>query len=203
MRRIIFGLFALVLTTGSALAEPEAFEIDDEHSSVHVSWDYSGMVFPFLVFTKFQGTYLLDVENPENSTVDAVIPINSMWTSVDRMTKNLQSEWYFDVENHPTAQFKAASYEVTGENTGIMRGPLTIKGITHEAVFNVTMNHYGTHPLAEFRKSMDKDRIVAGFSAHAIISRADYEMTFVKTVGDEINIRIEAAFAQPKAATEQ
>lgn len=46
--------------------------------------------------------------------------------AVERLTVHLQSEDFFDVANHPTAQF-----EITSLAGGLLSGDLTIKGMTH------------------------------------------------------------------------
>lgn len=188
-----FLTVALFSITAPANAASDTYDIDPRHSSVRVVWDYSGMVDAFLTFTEFEGVFQLDLEAPENSTVDVSIPISSMWTAVPSMTENLQSQWYFDAENYPTARFVAKKFVLNDENTGTMIGALTIKDKTHEVSFDVKLNYKGEHPLAPFRDNLD-GVYVAGFSAHGVVSRAAFDLARVRTIGDDIDIYIEAAF---------
>lgn len=188
---ILAGL--AVLPGAAAGAAPHAYELDAQHSSVVAIWSNSGINRPFMVFPEFDGAFILDLEQPENSRIEVELATASLWTGVASLDSNLKSEWYFNVAQFPTARFEATGFELTDRHHGVMRGELTIKDRTHPVEFTVALNHYGRHPLAPFRDNLD-DLVVAGFSAAAVVSRSDFDLGLVRTIPDEIEIRIEIAF---------
>jgi polyisoprenoid-binding protein YceI len=51
----------------------------------------------------------------------------------------LKSESFFDVENHPEILFVSNSFKWTGPETAVLKGQLTMRGITKPVIFNVTL----------------------------------------------------------------
>ncbi|GAB4532426.1 MAG: YceI family protein [Parvularculaceae bacterium] len=193
MTRLFLAAAGLAVLGAPALAAPHPYELDRSHSSIVASWSNSGINRPFMAFPEFDGEFILDMEEPQNSRITVELAAASLWTGVAALDSNLKSEWYFDVAQFPTARFEATGFERIDPDHGVMRGDLTIKGRTHPVEFRVALNHYGRHPLAPFRDNLD-DLVVAGFSASAVISRSAFDLGLVRTIPDEIEIRIEIAF---------
>ncbi|KPP82300.1 MAG: Protein yceI precursor [Oceanicaulis sp. HLUCCA04] len=179
------------LMSGAALAEPVAYEFDRSHTAISASWQHLGMSRQSIYFTDYEGVLLLDLEEPENSTVDVTFNLaGGFWVGADqeRFEGHLESGDLFNTEAYPTARFVATSFETEDGETGTMTGDLTLLGQTHPVSLNVTLNFAGEHPM-----SGDP---VAGFSATGTITRSEWGLGYaVPAVSDEIEISIETELA--------
>ena len=90
---------------------------------------------------------------------------------------------FFGAEANPTISFKSTGIEVTGENTGLITGDLSINGVTKSIVLDATMNQMGEHPMAKMPW--------AGFDATTTVLRSDFDMgMFAPYVSDEVQVEI-------------
>lgn len=177
------------------------YALDPNHSSIIVRANRFGLSNYTLRMTGIGGTLSFDADNPAESTVTATAAADSVQTaypgerSFDDELEN--SEW-LDAANHPTLTFASTGIELTSPNTGRMTGTLTIRGVTHPIVFDVTFNRaYRQHP-------MGLPIALLGFSAHGVFKRSDYGMNVLLPastgglgVSDEVEVQIEAEFAHP------
>jgi polyisoprenoid-binding protein YceI len=90
-----------------------------------------------------------------------------------------------DTASFPTATFVSTRIEPVDPRHAIVHGNLTLRGVTREVALDVTFNALKRHPLPPFRRT-------AGFSATAVISRADFGIDAWKSViGDRVELRME------------
>jgi polyisoprenoid-binding protein YceI len=111
--------------------------------------------------------------------------------SVDR-DNHLRSPDFFDVEKFPEITFNSDKVEKVDEDTFVMTGGLTIKGITKKVSLDVEFGGIMTDPWGN-RK--------AGFSVNGKINRKDFGLnwnTALETggvlVGEEVKINAEVQF---------
>jgi len=96
---------------------------------------------------------------------------------------------FFDIETYPTISFQSTSFQQTGPKTLKVRGELTIKDVTKEAIFDVTVHSVGDHPVGKFFKAFQGKWL--GVTAVATITRSEWGMgAFVPIGSDEIRIVI-------------
>src|SRR6266403_6020279 len=89
-------------------------------------------------FKNIQGTLEFDPEDPSNSSVEVRIDARGIWTGVEQRDDHLRSADFLDAENHPEITFKGNQVEVKGEHDFAVTGDLTIRGVTHSAILNVS-----------------------------------------------------------------
>ncbi|GER08032.1 hypothetical protein JCM17843_23420 [Kordiimonadales bacterium JCM 17843] len=97
-------------------------------------------------FGDFAGELVLDEENPEASTLNVTIPINSLDTGIEKLDGHLLSADFFDAATYPEATFTSTKIDRTGDSTAKVYGDLTIHGVTKPVVLDVTLNKLDTHP---------------------------------------------------------
>ncbi|MTI42980.1 polyisoprenoid-binding protein YceI [Roseibium hamelinense] len=181
MLRLAASAFALSLLTGTAFAEPVAYEFDKSHSNLSFTYDHLGYSTTDGRFGEWEGTLLIDKDTPANSSIEFTIEIDSMDTFWAERDKHLKSPDFFDAANHPQATFKSTSVEQVGENQLEVTGDLTIKGKTKPATLNVDVTAMGEHPMAK--------KPAVGFAITTVVKRSDYGMDmFVPYVGDEVSV---------------
>ena len=188
-RSATFALTAIGLTLAApvAVAEPVAYEFDKDHTTIVASWDHLGFSRQGIEFTDYDGNLMLDMETPENSSIEVTFNLadGGFWVGTpgdDRFENHLSSGDLLDVEAFPTATFTATSFETEDGKTGTMTGDLTLKGETRPVTLDVTLNKAG-----EMRGATK-----AGFSATGTMMRSEWGMDYaVPGVSDELQLMIE------------
>ena len=170
-----------------ATAAAETFAIDDTHTHIIFGVDHFGMSTIIGEFHEFEGSFELDLENPENSSIEIVIDIASLNTGVPAREQHFLSADFFEVETYPTATFTSTGVTVTGDDTAEVVGDLTIKDQTHPVTLDVRLNGLqDDHPM------VDGTQTYVGFSARTTLTRSDFDLgLFAPAVADEVNIQIE------------
>src|SRR5262245_15811075 len=96
-------------TAASTQTGTSTYAIDASHSQVGFAVKH--MMFSTVRgnFRTFEGTIVVDHDNPANSSVNVTIDAASITTGDDRRDEHLRSADFFDVANYPTLTFKSSS----------------------------------------------------------------------------------------------
>jgi polyisoprenoid-binding protein YceI len=123
------------------------------------------------------------------SSVKADIDASSIFTNVNDRDTHLKSGDFFDVENHKELTFTGTSYTKADEDKYLLKGDLTIKGVTKEVVFDVEFGGVNKDPWGNEK---------AGFSLNGKINRKDFGLNWNTAleaggllVGEEVKISAE------------
>ena len=81
-------------------------------------------------FTNVGGSLTIDETNLANSSVEAVIAVESITTRDEKRDEHLRSADFFDAANYPTISFKSTSVKVKSDSDLVITGDLTIRGVT-------------------------------------------------------------------------
>ena len=182
--KIIGLIVALVLACSHALAEPEAYRIDDSHSFAnwsvrHVASKTSG------TFSDIRGKILIDRNNLANSSVEAKINMLSVNSSHTKRDKHIKENDYLDVEKFAEMTFVSKKIEAKSNTEGVMTGVLTMHGVSKEMTFPFKVLGFGTDPWGGYR---------TGFEAHTTLKASDFGFGWGlkpnPSVGDEIEITL-------------
>ncbi|GGO09097.1 hypothetical protein GCM10007972_10280 [Iodidimonas muriae] len=164
-------------------AAPEAFVFDKAHTHIGLTWNHVGFSETRARFGDFAGELVLDEENPEASTLNVTIPINSLDTGIEKLDGHLLSADFFDAATYPEATFTSTKIDRTGDSTAKVYGDLTIHGVTKPVVLDVTLNKLDTHPMS--------GKKAAGFNAKTTINRSEFGIgQYVPMVSDAVEIFI-------------
>lgn len=175
---------ALALAAGAALAEPQNFVFDTTHSQIVFDYNHLGFSTTTGMFSGVTGTIVFDAEDPAASSVNASFPVASLMTGDKGRDEHFLSADFFGSEAAaPEVTFVSKSIEVTGDNTALITGDLTLNGVTKEAVLDTVLNQQGNHPMA--------NKPWLGFSATTTLKRSDFNMgMFAPAVSDEVAVTI-------------
>jgi len=113
-------------------------------------------------FTEFKGGITLGNGEANNGQTLVLIRTDSLDTQGALVRSLLKGESFFDVEKYPDVLFVSNSFEWTGADTAIMKGDLTLRGITRPILFEVTLTPAKTGIIT--------------VKATATINRADFGM---------------------------
>lgn len=183
MKRSSIAAAVAALLATPALAAPEAYVLDASHSQVVFSYNHLGYSTSYGMFSGFEGEIMFDAENPAASSVTVAMPTRSMLTGWQERFEHFMSEDFFGADEADMITFASTGIEVTGENTALITGDLTMNDVTKEVVLDARLNLANTHPMA--------GKPWAGFEATASILRSDFGLDmFTPFVGDEVALMI-------------
>ena len=188
MKKIIssIGLVtALLLASGVALAEPEAYRIDDSHSFAnwtirHVASKTSG------TFSDITGKILIDANDLTKSSVEAKINMLSVNSSHAKRDEHIKKKAeYLDTDKFAEMTFVSKKIEAKSTTEGVMTGVLTMHGVAKEMTFPFKVLGFGQDPWGGNR---------AGFEAHTALKASDFGFAWPlkkdAPVGDDIEITL-------------
>ena len=189
------------LLAAPALAEPVRYELDPSHSQILFAWNHLGFSETTGLFSGFEGEILFDEAAPEQSSVRVEFPVSSMFTGWEERDEHFLSADFFDASAEASGEeggedlvtFQSTAIEVTGEDTALITGDLTLNGITKEVVLDTTLNNRGMHPMAQ--------RPWMGLDATTTVLRSDFGVgAFAPAVSDEVRVEISIEAGQAEAA---
>ena len=175
---------ALLLASSLAIAEPDAYRVDDSHSFAnwtirHVASKTSG------TFSDIKGKILFDANDLTKSSVEAKINMLSVNSSHVKRDEHIKKPEYLDVEKFTEMTFVSKKIEAKSKTEGVMTGMLTMHGVSKEMTFPFKVLGFGSDPWGGYR---------AGFEAHTSLKASDFGFAWplVKDapVGDDIEITL-------------
>lgn len=120
-------------------------------------------------FKEFEGTAVLDGDNPANSTVKVTIKTASIDTRSAQRDEHLRSNDFLAMESYPEITFVSTAVRQTSDTSFELTGDLTVKGVTNSVTIPVTFEGAATDPFGNAR---------VGFEGSVAINRKDYGVTW-------------------------
>lgn len=173
----------LAAISTSAIAAPEAYVFDASHSQIVFSYEHLGYSTTYGMFGGIDGQIQFDQEDPAASSVAVSFPVKSMLTGWEQRFTHFMSPDFFDASDDEMVTFTSTAIEVTGENTALITGDLTLNDVTKSVVLDAMLNQASDHPM--------EGKPWAGFSATTKLIRSDYNLgKFAPFIGDEVTVMI-------------
>jgi polyisoprenoid-binding protein YceI len=174
--------------SGLSSAKPGSYKVESYHTQVGFSISHFGFTNYSGLFSGATGTLQLDPAKLGTSKLDISIPVESITTTVTKLTDELKGDKWFDTAKFPKATFVSTQVVPTTDGATVT-GILTLHGITKPVVLHVRFIGAGVNPI-------DKAYTV-GFEATGTIKRSDFGVTtYLPAVGDEVHLNIAGAFEQ-------
>lgn len=143
-------------------------------------------------FRKFDAE--IDGEDFTKARITAVIDASSIFTNDETRDGHLKSADFFDAENFKEIFFEGTSFTKIDDENYVLKGNLTIKGVTKETKLNVEFGGVNKDPWGNEK---------AGFSINGKINRKDWGLNWnaaLETggvlVSDEVKIHAEVQFVK-------
>ena len=141
-------------------------------------------------FDEFEGSVVVDQENPAVSVAKAVIKTASVNTGNADRDGHVRGDDFFSVEQFPEMTFESTSFDIQGDS-GTVTGDLTLKGITKPVTLDVEIFGVEEDPFGNTR---------VGFEASTKINRKDFGVDFQAPLGsggvlvsEQITIQIDGS----------
>src|SRR5882724_11899336 len=174
--------------SGLSSAKAGSYKVDSYHTQVGFSISHFGFTNYSGLFSGATGSLQLDPAKLGTSKLDISIPVDTVTTTVSKLTDELKGDQWFDTAKFPKATFVSTQVVPTAEGATVT-GNFTLHGITKPVVLHVRFIGAGVNPL-------DKAYTV-GFEATGTIKRSDFGVTtYLPADGDEVQLSIAGAFEQ-------
>lgn len=166
------------------------WKIDSTHSSANFNIRHLMIQRVFGYFEKISGTLVLDLQNPENSSVIATIDVNSINTHNEERDEHVRSVDFLDANKFPQIVFISTNIQ---DKT--ISGDLTIHGITKKILLDIE------GPSEEFKDQDGTTKI--GFTASTELKLKDFDLTWNfplssggLMIGDSVKIILDIQFVK-------
>lgn len=168
-RKLITAL-ALMMAIGVAVqaqaAEEYAIDKKGQHAFIQFKIKHLGYSWMLGGFNDFDGSFSYDEKNPANNKAQVVIQTASIDTNHAERDKHLRSADFFDVDHYPTATFTSTGYEDKGHGKGVLKGKLSLHGVTKNIAIDVDQIGTGPDPWGNYRR---------GFQGTTTLHLSDYK----------------------------
>ena len=162
------------------------YKSEQGHAYVAFQYWHQGYSKPIIRWGTTDATVSFDAENPENSTLTVILPVDDIDTGVEAWDEHIKEEGFFDVANYPEIKFVSTDITQIKDGYGTLTGDLTIKDVTKPFTLTGTINKVGKH----FRSGVD----MFGVSAKGQLKRSDFGVDKYAPSADDIEIMIEVEF---------
>jgi polyisoprenoid-binding protein YceI len=136
-RRTSLGLIAAILTARPAAAAPRRYALDQTGSTVGFGYVLNGQPLNGRMPVK-SARILLDVDQPSQSEVEAVIDAAAADAGPFYATSAMKSPEVLDTAAFPEISFRSTSILETDQGAALT-GPLTVRGVTRDITLQSTV----------------------------------------------------------------
>jgi len=145
------------------------YTIDPAHSRIGFVARHAMVTKVRGAFNEFEGTAVLDGDNPAKSTATVTIKAASIDTRNAQRDEHLRANDFLAMDSYPEISFVSTAVRQTGDTNFDLTGDLTIKGVTNSVTIPVTYEGAATDPFGNLR---------VGFEGSVTINRKDYGVTW-------------------------
>ena len=162
---------ALILAVSSTQLYAADYVIDTEKAHAFIEFKISHLGYSFVLgrFDKFTGNFSYDEKNPAASKVTVNIDPASIDTTHAERDKHLRSKDFFDVEKFTTAKFISTGYTESANGKAVLKGNLTLHGITKNISIDVQQVGAGDDPWGGYRR---------GFTGSTTLTLSDFGINY-------------------------
>lgn len=173
-----------LLVSQVSWAANETYTIDAAHSFAnfsirHVVSKTTG------TFNDVTGVVNLDPSNLATASVRATINVSSVNTGFAKRDEHIKADKYLDVAKYTQIQFESTKVVPASQTQAVMKGNLTMHGVTKPVEIPVRVLGYGSDPWGGQR---------AGFEGKLTLKASDYGFGWAaganSPVGDEVEITL-------------
>lgn len=168
-----FMITTLLLTTSILLAPLQAddYDIDTKGAHAFIQFKIKHIGYSWLIgrFNKFDGQFSYDEKNPGAAKVEVNIDPSSIDSNHAERDKHLRGEDFLYVSKYPTAKFVSTSLEDQGDGKAILKGNLTLRGVTRPITIDLQHIGHGADPWGGYR---------FGFEGNTTLTLKDFGINF-------------------------
>lgn len=190
MRKTI-KIMATVMFYMAVMAQTYAagsdWKLDPAHSGIYFEIDHIYAATRGY-FEEFDGKVIFDPDNPDGSSFDFTVEVDSINTGNSKRDGHLEGNEFFVAKKFPVMTFKSTNIKKVEGDQYIVEGTMTVKDVSKSVSVPFTFFGIKQNPF-------DKDSEVAGFEARLAIDRLEYNVGSGKyyemgVIGKDVDVLI-------------
>ena len=182
------GMATLLLGMAAApsrTADPATITLDPVHSVALFRIQHLEAGLFWGRFNALEGTVKWTMEPTAAPTFDISAKIANADTGSEKLDGNLQGPNFFNAKEFPTITFKSTGATTVGDRHWMVKGDLTLHGVTKPVEVDCVATGIGTGPAGT----------KVGFECNLTLKRSDFGMKWgiekpAKALGDEVKLII-------------
>ncbi len=165
---LALSLTVALVTSGNVFADDYAIDKEGAHASIQFKISHLGYSWLWGRFNDFDGTFSYDEKDKAASKIAVTVNTKSVDSNHAERDKHLRGEDFLNVDKFPEAKFVSTSYAEGSEGKAVLKGNLTLHGVTKEVELDVAKIGAGKDPWGGYRR---------GFEGSVRIALKDYGIT--------------------------
>lgn len=194
--RADLGTLELTRQAGTELPAPGVWTLDPAHSRVAATAQHLGISSVHGRFTDFGGRIVI-ADEPEQSSVEAVIRAESIDTGNAMRDRHIRSADFLNVDHNPEIVYRSTGLEAAGTDRWTVHGTLAMHGLVRNV--DLDLSYLGTG-----RDSWGNVR--AAFHATTELRRHDFAMNYnqvvaagIAAIGTTLKVELDVQAVQGEA----
>ena len=137
----VVALVAMLMQSQAMAADTYKLDTRGAHAFIQFKIKHLGYSWLYGRFDKFDGTLELDESAPEKSKITVTVDTTSLNSNHAERDKHLKGKDFLNVDKYPSATFVSTGINLTGETAAVLKGKLTLHGVTKD--IEVPISHVG------------------------------------------------------------
>jgi polyisoprenoid-binding protein YceI len=164
----VTALLVMSIFATSIQAAEYDIDVGGAHSTIQFKIKHLGYAWLTGRFNTFDGHYSYDEKKPDVSNIEVNIDTSSIDTNHAELNKHLRSKDFLHVSRFPTAKFVSTSFKESNKNKAVLKGKLTLHGVTKNISIDLDHIGHGADPWGGYRR---------GFAGSTILTLKDFGIT--------------------------
>jgi len=160
-------LSSALFASSNILAEDYVIDSKGMHASVQFKISHLGYSWMWGRFSDFAGTFSYDEKNKAASKIAVTVKTASVDSNHAERDKHLRSDDFLEVDKYPEAKFVSTSFTEGSDGKAVLKGKLSLHGVTKEIEVAVSQVGAGKDPWGGYRR---------GFEGKTRIALKDYNI---------------------------
>lgn len=146
---------ALAIFSQPLFAADYVIDTKGAHAFIQFKIQHLGYSWLLGRFNEFSGSFSYDEKNPSAAKITVDINPASIDSNHAERDKHLRGEGFLEVDKYPEAKFVSTSFEEKGDGKAVLKGHLTLHGVTKEITIEVNHIGAGKDPWGGYRRGFE------------------------------------------------
>ena len=172
-----------------ALVAQGTWKSDPMHSKLTFGTTHLGISEVEGLFKKFDAVIQTTKSDFSDAVFNLSVDVATIDTEVEMRDNHLRSADFFDVAKYPTMSFKSTSVTPSGKDKYILKGDLTLHGVTKPVSMSLWYRGTIVNPQSK--------ATVSGFQVTGTIKRSEFNIGAgfpAPMISDEVSIKADGEF---------